>query len=118
LVSQAEQCAQACCSCDRESIPPSIHRYSERKRERERSKEREKRKGCKLAMSEESRRSGVSIAALRSSDDRKSLSSTSSAASPAAPVAPDLKITLKSADMKEEMRQEAFDCARAVIIPL
>ncbi|XP_078160278.1 dynein light chain type 1 family protein [Carex rostrata] len=70
-------------------------------------------------MSEDSRRSGASVAALRSSDDRKSPSSTSSAASPAAvlaaPVAlaPDPKITLKSADMKDEMRQEAFDCARA-----
>lgn len=75
-------------------------------------------------MSDDSRRSGASVAALRSSDDRKSPSSTSSAASPAAvlaaPVAlaPDPKITLKSADMKEEMRQEAFDCARAVIILL
>ncbi|KAJ3699850.1 hypothetical protein LUZ61_003555 [Rhynchospora tenuis] len=67
-------------------------------------------------MSEETRRSGLSVPALRSSDDRKSPSSNSSAASPAvtaAPAAPDLKITLKSADMKEEMRQEAFDCARA-----
>jgi dynein light chain LC8-type len=72
-------------------------------------------------MSDENRRSGVSVAALRSSDYRKSPSSTSSAASPAAPVAPaapDLKITLKSADMKEEMRQEAFDCASAVIVPI
>ncbi|KAJ3683688.1 hypothetical protein LUZ60_013915 [Juncus effusus] len=68
-------------------------------------------------MSEESRRSGVLVAGgLRSSsEDRKPPSSASSIASPAAAeaAASERKITLKSADMKEEMRLEAFDCARA-----
>ncbi|XP_072974705.1 dynein 8 kDa light chain, flagellar outer arm [Typha angustifolia] len=63
-------------------------------------------------MAEEGRRSsagGAVAAILRgSTDDRK----------PASAAAPSMaskafKITLKSADMKEEMRQEVFDCARA-----
>ncbi|OAY80695.1 Dynein light chain 1, cytoplasmic [Ananas comosus] len=60
-------------------------------------------------MAEETKRGGGAVAAILrgSSDDRKPATAMASAA--AAP----LKITLKSADMKEEMRQEVFDCARA-----
>ncbi|XP_008789848.1 dynein light chain 1, cytoplasmic-like [Phoenix dactylifera] len=58
-------------------------------------------------------RSAASMAYLRtSSDDRKSAAppGDNTGTGPAAPAA--RKITFKSADMKEEMQQEVFECAR------
>ncbi|TVU22432.1 hypothetical protein EJB05_32126 [Eragrostis curvula] len=63
-------------------------------------------------MSDEARRGsagGAAQAALRaSSEDRKAAGAAGSGSPP--PVG--IKIQLKSADMKEEMRQEAFEIAR------
>lgn len=69
-------------------------------------------------MSDEARRgpAGATQAVLRaSSEDRKPVGAGSPppAAAPA-PAAVAHKIQLKSADMKEEMRQEAFEIARVV----
>lgn len=68
-------------------------------------------------MAEESRKgvagSVPSAAYLRaSSDDRKLPAPAAAPASGAGAAA--RKITFKSADMKEEMRQEVFECARIV----
>ena len=66
-------------------------------------------------MSDEARRGagGVAQAALRaSSEDRKPVGAGSPP--PPAAAAAAYKIQLKSADMKEEMRQEAFEIARIV----
>jgi dynein light chain LC8-type len=66
-------------------------------------------------MSDEARRGagGAAQAALRaSSEDRKPVGAGSPPPAAAAEAAH--KIQLKSADMKEEMRQEAFEIARIV----
>ncbi|KAL6849892.1 hypothetical protein ACP4OV_020519 [Aristida adscensionis] len=69
-------------------------------------------------MSDEARRgaAGAAQAALRaSSEERKPMGAAAAAAAPGpgspTPAAAH-KIQLKSADMKDEMRQEAFDIAR------
>jgi dynein light chain LC8-type len=67
-------------------------------------------------MSDEARRGagGAAQAALRaSSEDRKPVGA-GSPPPPSAAAAAAHKIQLKSADMKEEMRQEAFEIARIV----
>ncbi|KAF0919508.1 hypothetical protein E2562_029627 [Oryza meyeriana var. granulata] len=68
-------------------------------------------------MSDEARRvagGGAALAALRASSDvdRKPAAAGSPPPGAAAAPAAGHKIQLKSADMKEEMRQEAFDIAR------
>ncbi|XP_062207490.1 uncharacterized protein LOC133909184 [Phragmites australis] len=66
-------------------------------------------------MSDEARRgaAGAAQAALRaSSEDRKPGGAAGAAAGSPLPAATAHKIQLKSADMKEDMRQEAFDIAR------
>lgn len=68
-------------------------------------------------MSDEARRvagGGGGGAALRASSDVDRKPAAAGSPPPGAPAAAGHKIQLKSADMKEEMRQEAFDIARVV----
>ncbi|EHA8589084.1 putative dynein light chain 1, cytoplasmic-like [Cocos nucifera] len=65
-------------------------------------------------MAEESKKDGAksagSVAYLRASSDDRKPSAPLAGTEPGAAVA--RKITFKSADMKEEMQQEVFECAR------
>ena len=65
-------------------------------------------------MSDESSRvtAGGAWAAPRASDDDRKPNAAAGSPPPAAASPAEHKIQLKSADMKEEMRQEAFDIAR------
>jgi dynein light chain LC8-type len=69
-------------------------------------------------MSDEARRGGPAGAAQAvvraSSEDRKPVGAGSPPPAAAAAAVAAHKIQLKSADMKEEMRQEAFEIARVV----
>uniref|UniRef100_A0A0D9UZ74 Dynein light chain n=1 Tax=Leersia perrieri TaxID=77586 RepID=A0A0D9UZ74_9ORYZ len=63
-------------------------------------------------MSDEARRVAAGAAALRASSDVDRKPAAAGSPPPGAAAAGGHKIQLKSADMKEEMRLEAFDIAR------